>query len=298
MNLVVYPSREAWLADRRTFLGGSDVAEILDGNGLAVWARKVGLEMPEMPDSYPLRAGAAMEPFLADELKRDAGLVRVELYGCEAPAVARHPAFPFLAASLDGLAWTSSECSVAEFKRRSAFTKSEWDDGIPDKVMWQVQHAIDVTCLASAYVMVDLGSEGRWMRVERDPLWAVEVRPRLIEFWKMIESETPPAPQGGSGDRDALTARFPREVEGKTVALPGEAVDLAYAYRDASEASKRAKDEASLALDKLAAMVGDAECGLLPGDLGRVTYKQTNVKARVQEAYSFRVPRVNLKKDG
>jgi len=188
---------------------------------------------------------------------------------------------------------------LAEAKNRAGFGAAvEWSDSIPADVNAQVQLGMEVCDLPAAWVGVLLsGGEFRWARVERDREWFDANKARLLDFARRVREEDPPEPTGEDVDRKAIVARFPEEDEGKVLPLPSEAIDLALQYRDAQDAAKRAKLAADECANKLAVMLGDAETGLLPGDFGKVTFKTTKCPARVQEAYSFRAPRVWLKKE-
>lgn len=75
-------SREAWLAERRKALGGSDMGAVLGLNAyrsaVAVWADKLGL-IEEAEDNEAMRIGRDLEPYVAERFSEASGL-RVARY--------------------------------------------------------------------------------------------------------------------------------------------------------------------------------------------------------------------------
>lgn len=91
--------REAWLAERKTYLGGTDVAAIVGENQfkspLQVWHDKQGLS--EENDNPRMRYGREREPYIAERYAEMTGFTIVE---CN---TFRHPVNDFFAANPDRL---------------------------------------------------------------------------------------------------------------------------------------------------------------------------------------------------
>lgn len=310
MTLTHYDTREEWMVARRPLVTGSDAPIVLGlspyTTPLALWSRKVGI-LDAPAENERTRLGHHLEGAILSMLAEDAD---VYVEPCRF-ALAVHGEHPELGYSPDGLVYADDDddenglalgpypLGLAEVKSRMGFDASDdWADGVPPDVVAQAQHGMDVLDLPAAWVGVLLrGGEFRWEKLKRDPTWAAEKRPLLLEFARRVREEDPPDPTGSPEDRAAIVARYPVETAKKVVPLPPDAIDIAAQYRDAKDAEKRAKLAADEAANKLALLVGDAEEGLLPGDFGRVTFRTTTCPARVQEAYSFRAPRVWLKKE-
>lgn len=305
MNLRTFATDAEWLAARRKLVTGSKAPVILGlsryTTPLALWSKDVGL-LEDEPQTARQKLGHHLESAILAMLEEESGVVVVPYRW----ALAVHRDHPELAYSMDGLVHDrggsvlhTPVCGIAEAKNRAGFMAAEeWTDSIPADVNAQVQLGMEVCDLPAAWVGVLLaGGEFRWAKVERDREWFDMNRARLLDYARRVREEDPPAPTGHEEDRRAIVARFPAEDEGKVVPLPPEAIDLALQYRDAKDAEKRAKLAADECVNKIALMIGDAETGLLPGDFGKVTFKTTNCPPRVQEAYSFRAPRVWLKKE-
>lgn len=91
--------RDAWLAERKTYLGGTDVAAIVGENQfkspLQVWYDKTGLS--EDHDNAKMRYGREREPFIAE---RYAEITGFKIAEC---STFRHPVYDFFAANPDRL---------------------------------------------------------------------------------------------------------------------------------------------------------------------------------------------------
>jgi len=308
MNLTHYDSESDWKAARRGLVTGSKAPVILGlspyTTPLALWSRDVGI-IEDEPQTPRQKLGHHLESAILGMLAEEAD---VYVEPCRW-TLATHKDHPELGYSMDGFVFDKVDQDIApgygmplglsEAKNRASFhAAAEWDGQVPADVVAQVQLGMEVCDLPAAWVGVLLqGGEFRWARIPRDREWFDMHKMRLLDYARRVREEDPPPPTGHEEDRRAVVARFPVEDAGKVVPLPPEAIDLAAQYRDAKDAEKRAKTAADECANKLAVMVGDAEVGLLPGDFGKVTFATTNCAERVQKAYSFRAPRVWLKKE-
>lgn len=183
-------SRAEWLAQRRTGIGGSDVAAIL---GLSpwrtpyqVWEDKTGRseEQPETPALYWGR--------LLEDPIRQAYADRTGLTVTKPDRMFTSEEHPFMLANLDGIA---SDGRIVEFKTTSRADGwgEEGSDEIPDYYQTQVQHYMSVMGAERADVGVLIaGRDFRIYTVEAD----AELQQMLIEeeakFWELVKTDTPP----------------------------------------------------------------------------------------------------------
>ncbi len=306
MKVERFADRTSWLASRRKGIGGSEVAAILGRSRwrtpLQVWASKVGLEPDSAETTYSQERGLHMEPLIERVLEREAG---IWVYSSHADddggeIIVTHPTYPCLRYSPDGFAIPTGQTgemaeggvfpnsALVEFKSRHPAARDEWAEGIPEDVALQVQHGLAVCEMSVAYVACDLVTECRWTRVEKDPAYETESIPRLLEFWKLVEAETPPAPT--AEDRDVLGRLYPRPQAGKTVALDATLLELAWELevieREGKERERRAEEIKNL----VRAAIGDAERGVLP-DGGGWSWTVTERKEHVVKASASRVLR-------
>lgn len=189
-------ARSEWLEQRRTGIGGSDVAAILGlskyKTPLAVYLEKRG-EADPTPDSAVMRWGRYLEPAVrqayADETGRE---VRVPT------EMLRHPLYPHMLANLDGVAGGAHE-PLRIFEAKTARSADGWgepgSDDIPQPYLLQVQHYMEVTGVQVADVAVLIGgSDFRLYEVPADR----ELQEMLIdaeaEFWERVQRAEPPEP--------------------------------------------------------------------------------------------------------
>ena len=247
-------SRADWLAQRRTGIGGSDVAAIL---GLSKWRtpldvylRKRG-EGSEQPDNPAMYWGRALEPVVlaayADETGHD--VRRPE-------KIIVHPTIPYLIASLDGF---TDEPRIVEVK--TARSGNGWGEpgsaDVPDDYALQVQHYMAVTGFPVADIPVLIGgSDFRIYTVPADVELQAAMIERCAEFWQRVMDGNPPDPVSYA---DAVQ-RFGRSAGAGTVTAD-EATRTAYvdlcAIREQTKALEAQEAECKAFIAKALADKGD-----------------------------------------
>lgn len=201
--------RAQWLAERRTGIGGSDVAAILGmspwRSPLDVYLDKIG-EASEQPDSPAMLWGRALEPVIRQRFADVTGLSIAVASGIQ-----RHPTEPHMIASLDGLV-LHDEAPVAVFEAKTARTAEGWGpdgtDEVPDYYAVQVQHYMAVTGLPRAFVAALIGgSDFRIYVIDRDDETIEALVDVERDFWhRHVLARVPPPPRS---DAEAA-ARFAR----------------------------------------------------------------------------------------
>lgn len=206
-------NREAWLAERRTGIGGSDVAPIL---GLSPWQSPVDVfldkrgEIADQPENDAMKWGILLEPVVRQEYSNQTGRA-VMMPG----AMLRHPKHSFMLANLDG--YTEGN---RIFEAKTARSGEGWgepgSDEVPQHYLFQVQHYMAVT----GYPVADLavligGSDFRIYTIDAD----AELHEMLIEaeaaFWRRVVDNEPP--EIVTYD-DAIAMWGRRSIEKKVVA--------------------------------------------------------------------------------
>jgi putative phage-type endonuclease len=216
-------SRANWLKHRRDGLGGTDVAAVLGFNRWAtpldVWLDKTGRSTADELDTYPVRRGTFMEPYLLAEYARTYPLARME----KPPALLAHPEFPFLRASLDGLAHHPEQTVIVEAKTAGWRSRTDWWDEealIPDAYAIQVLHYLMVTQLDEAHVVADIAGDFTTVTIARDLDWEAAALPLLADWWgTFVVGDTPPP---ADWERDTIPA-----LNRAWVPVPGESVEAA-----------------------------------------------------------------------
>lgn len=259
-----------WHAQRAKGIGASDVPAIAGVSSWAtpidIWQAKVGLTEPT-PETALTRWGQLLEPVVAEEAERVLGVKFRRL----ARAV-HYKEWPVLFAHLDR---TSSE-AILEVKT-SMTTKGWGDDGssaVPDAVALQVQAQLACADKELAYVAALIGyRDFRTYRIERDrPLFDDLILPVLREFWTLVETNTPPEPDGSDGYGSFVRRRFPRDAGDGRLATPEEQLLGAALIAATAERERAEAHEAELKQRLMAAM---GTTGRLDGPGWRATWRQS-----------------------
>lgn len=211
-----------------------------------------------------------------------------------APGVYQHGSIPWLAATPDGLLDNGDgERGVLELKAPTFFKGHRWSLGAP--IGYIVQTAVQMAVMDCKWGILSawLPPRPRWQRVYADPVMWDWIQEGLYAFWHdHVLAEIPPKATGTSHDLAALKAMYPQS-SGQTKVLPASVTDPFLGWRDAKERELAAKKEKEAFLVPLLEAMGDAEAGILPGDLGTFTLKETVQNRPAKAAYTvkFRTPR-------
>lgn len=242
--------------DRKTYIGGSDVAPILGLSAyrgpLETWKKK--REGETSGGSALLRAGLHMESFILREYEATGAVLRlghVTPDGREivAQQTARHPRFPFMGATVDTFADRDGVRLVVDAKMSRKAIDSGDADTIPFDWQLQLHHygwicGIDRAEIAICRVGADFSVVA--VPLALDLGWyAAAVVPRLVDFWRCVETGEEPKPAAFT-ERDAPPA------------LPPDAERWALEYAAASAAIKAAESRKEDAKSELIRIVDAA----------------------------------------
>jgi len=256
IKLQRYTNREEWLENRRTGIGGSDIADILGisryGSPFSVWVAKV-YGASDLRDTGAMRFGRDTEPMLAKWFEEDTGLkTRRNNY------ILAHDDYPFLIANIDREIVGGG---ILEIKTTNAYNKDSWDDKVPDEYMCQLQWYLGITGNSFGYFCCLMGSRDFVIyKVDFDKeLFDVMVN-KAVYFWnKFVIPKV--APIAGGRDIDALKRLYPEGIPETSIEL-SEAAEIAACQRkEALEIITRQtkiKDEAEAILRQ---EMGDNEQG-------------------------------------
>ncbi|AJG21164.1 YqaJ viral recombinase family protein [Cupriavidus basilensis] len=209
-------SRTDWLAVRRTGIGGSDAAAAVGLNPyksqLELWLEKTGrdADLPKPDPNDTTEAvywGTLLEPIVAAAYTQQTGH-RVR----KVNAVLQHPTIPFMLANLDREVVGVPDVQILECKTAGEFGARHWQDGVPEYVQLQVQHQLAVTGKRAADVAVLLcGQKLEVHRIERDDDLISRLIPLEAQFWRYVETDTPPPGDGSESADRALRCLYPRD---------------------------------------------------------------------------------------
>jgi putative phage-type endonuclease len=192
---VVQVSNEevkADLQDRRTFIGGSDAPVIMGispwKTPYQLWLEKTG-QAPEadLSEIERVQWGIKLEDLVAREFVARTGMKVRRVNQRQ-----RHKEKQYFVAQIDRRIVGGG---ILECKTTDGARKSDWDDGVPDHYLVQVQHQMMVTGESFAYVAVLFGGNTfQFYKVERDNDLIQNMEVILDNFWSLVQTKTPPEP--------------------------------------------------------------------------------------------------------
>ena len=279
-------SREDWLAVRKQGIGASDAAAAVGvspyQSQLELWMIKTGRDgdMPKVDpndESSPMYWGNVLEPIVAQHYSRRTGYKVRKIN-----AVLQHSDQDksWMLANLDYTVVGSDDVQILECKTAGEFGSRLWRDGVPEYVQCQVQHQLAVTGKAVADVCVLIcGQEIRIHRIERDD----ELIARLIElerqFWRYVETDTPPPADGSESAGKSLRYLYPQD-SGDVLDLTDDAnlcqifADLLVAREDVSRAEQLEAERKQIIQQRM----GEASKVIFP--MGVVSWKKNKAGSR------------------
>jgi len=275
--------RAAFLAERRTGIGGSDAAVVC---GMSPW--KTALELyhekrGEIPDdkeeSERMYWGTTLEAVIADHFARENDAL------LEERDIMRHQDYPFLIVHMDRaiLTFRGEDCThfpgYLEIKTADAFLKKEWMDGPPAHYQLQLQHGLMVSGWTWGAVAVLIGGNTykQWT-FERDDTLISSLIQLEMDFWRRVQAGNPPDPDFGHRTALDMFKRLHRAVNEEVVDLPPRAQDLHEAMAQASEGIKEHTKDKDKAKAELLHLMGEAGTGILPDGSSYVRQKRKRGK--------------------
>lgn len=253
--------RDAWLAERKQGIGGSDAAAILGlspwSTAVTVWLDKTGRSNPK-PETEAMRIGTELEDYVARSYERETGrsvrrFTKMVHKDC-------------LLGNFDRLVIPEGEkvaSHMGEIRTdlllECKTSSVDWLDGVPLYYQTQVQHYMglepklqhaDVACLFLVHKHFEIH------RVERDDEVIATMQERLREWWNAYVATDLPPPPASEDDCKALWAR---SNPGKTVTATREIEDAVALLRDLRRKREEAEDAEKSLEEKIKCAMGDAE---------------------------------------
>ena len=171
--------------DRTTYMGSGDAAAACGVSRFTtpmdVYLAKRG--EPSDVDNFPIRFGTWNEPLVLAEFERKTGLKVADRQ-----KHMRHPDYPHIGATVDGITFLDSGNAVVEAKT----TSLRYDD-LPDDIMVQVQEQLAVSGLKLAFVPVLFsGRDFKVFEVEANSDWQSTILSKMDALWGCVLAGTPP----------------------------------------------------------------------------------------------------------
>lgn len=276
-------SRQEWLWNRKSGIGGSDSSTILGFNAwkspFELYIDKTSEEVQEI-DNEAIHWGNVLEDVVAEEFTRRTGKkVR------RRNQTFRHPDYDFMIANIDRD--VVGENALLECKTTNAFNSDAWEgEHIPPAYICQLQHYMAVLDYEKAYIAVLIGGQKFvWKEVDRDNEFIELMIEQEKHFWEEhVLKEIPPEIDGTKSASELLTKMYP-EDNGETIMLKSDDAEMLI---EAIESIKsEVKEKQSLQKEyenKLKLMVGDAQMGVTP----RFEIKLKTVKSNRLDSKSLR----------
>jgi predicted phage-related endonuclease len=191
--------RDAWLAERRTGYGATDVPVLVSGDNKAwneLHARKLGL-IPEQDDSETMELGRLLEEPIARLIASRLGVQLVRVGTPDRPKIIRHPELPFVLATLDRREKRGGRpVEIKKWGWQSDDFGPEGSDIVPERMFYQVQQQLAVTGKPDARLgVLFAGSKLVMYRIGRDDGTIDDLLALETEQWAYVaRGEIPPWP--------------------------------------------------------------------------------------------------------
>src|ERR1700758_2352660 len=179
---------DAFPADRRSFIGGSDARVIMGKDEASLgrlWREKRGETEPEdLSGNLIVQLGTVTEELNRRWYEANSGQVITDVQ-----KHIRHPGVRWMAATLDGRV----ESSGAVFESKFMLPWSCSEEAAAEKYMPQLQHNMWVIAARSAVLSIITGG-GKWVEIKThaDPLYQHLIVTAERKFWRCVESGEPP----------------------------------------------------------------------------------------------------------
>lgn len=193
--------KEEFLKQRKSGIGGSDVAAILNvsryKSALDVFKDKTS-ETISLKGNEATYWGSKLEAVIVDRFVEDTGLNVLR-----SPEIKRHPNHSWAIANVDGLILdeTNKPIAILEIKTANQFLSKKWgeegSDEVPIEYVAQVQWYMWIYDLPEAHIAALIGgSNYRTFKVYRDDELIEAMVNQCEDFWhNHVLTNTPPAPQ-------------------------------------------------------------------------------------------------------
>lgn len=288
-------NRQEWLAARRGGIGASESAALF---GLHPYISPMSLYVSKITDvdmdetgNERQEDGKIIEPRIAARYAKATGRAVIEpekrLYS--------NPKYPHMICSPDRFAILDDGSRIpAELKWWDNFREG---DEVPEYGQIQLQHQQAVLDAAKGALAI-LGSFRSFHHfdIPRHQPFIDLLAEKVREFWKLVESRTPPPADGSEATAKALKTLYPKD-KGTTIFLPPEASVWAVEWESAKAEVKAAEERMNAVKLALIAAIGDNTFGTLPSG------QQLSLKTQDRDGYtvaptSFRVLRTVKEKKG
>ena len=298
-----YKTRDAWLNDRGSYIGGSDIARIVNlsrfGDALSGYVSKTQPKGPIQKTLGPMFWGHALEKPIMDAFHiatgfkpKPNGLTVFKLRNSDHMACTPDALIHNENKDLVGLeiktsrimsTWPAGNEKVTDVGTGSQGNpdqpENRWKDALPPDVVCQVQWSLGITGYSCWYVAALLqGSDLRIFRVTPDKGDFKFLKEKANEFWENnVLAGIPPEPTEKTNPSD-LAKLYPDALNKDVLKIENEVEisNACYMYFSAAEAVKTAQSTKEFMASKVKALMKDHEIATIVGQEQGYTAKWSN----------------------
>ncbi|TKT72923.1 endonuclease [Afipia massiliensis] len=187
--MSISQKKQSHIINRRHFIGGSDARVIMGKDEkalLRLWKEKRGeSDRPNLSGELIVQLGLVTEDLNRRWFERQSGhrIVAVQRH-------AIHRAFPWMAATLDGLVEATGAVFEAKFMLPWSFSEA----AAAEKHMAQLQHNMLVAETKMSVLSIINGG-GKWVElaIGADPIYQTVLIAAEKAFWRAVKTGEPPA---------------------------------------------------------------------------------------------------------
>ena len=268
-------TREEWLQLRRNGIGGSGASVMMGKNSyrsiLQLWEEKTG-KLPVTDNGNEFTYwGNVMEPMIRKECMNRTGLKVRQKH-----AMIFHEDYPYLFADVDGIATDESgEKCIFEAKTASQYKADQWEKGVPEEYVLQVQHYLAVCGMNKAYIAALIGgNKFVFTTIYRDDSLIEELIAKEKEFWEeCVLTGTEPVVDDSEATKEYLNTKYSNSVAG-TIQLNADMKNVIAKYQDVDSKVKELEKQKTGLANQIKAVMGAYETGELDGIV--VSWKKIN----------------------
>ena len=268
-------TREEWLRLRRKGIGGSDASVIMGKNPyrsiLQLWEEKIG-KLPVTDDGNEYTYwGNVMEPIIRKEFMNRTGLKVRQKH-----AMIFHKDYPYLFADVDGIATDErGEKCIFEAKTASQYKADQWENGVPEEYVLQVQHYLEVCGMNKAYIAALIGgNKFVFHTIYRDDDLIKELISREKEFWEeRVLTGTEPVMDDSDATKDYLNEKYSDSIA-DTIQLQENMKFVLTEYQNIDFRMKELEKQKTGLANQIKVAMGAHETGEVDGTV--VSWKKIN----------------------
>ena len=259
-------TREEWLQLRRTGIGGSDASVIMGKNPyrsiLQLWEEKTGkLPVTDNGNEYTYW-GNVMEPIIRKEFMNRTGLKVRQKH-----AMIFHKDYSYLFADVDGIATDErGEKCIFEAKTASQYKAEQWENGVPEEYVLQVQHYLEVCGMNKAYIAALIGgNKFVFHTIYRDDDLIKELISREKEFWEeCVLKEIEPVMDDSDATKDYLNEKYSDSIA-DTIQLQENMKSVLTEYQNIDSKVKELEKQKTGLANQIKVAMGAHETGEVDG---------------------------------